>query len=130
VISLLLTTLMAGCLVVARRMSLLSANSQGSHRRYACERAVNVAKAAARVRSAFRHTYESWSAAADVNGADVSATCWLSFARLELPVAGLPICCFVTSGNPNSTVCASAAPTLRAESARLELNVRTPCFVR
>jgi hypothetical protein len=98
VISLLLITLMAGCLVVARRVSLLSfefarlAATAGT----LASGAVSVAtQTAARARSAFRHSYESWSAAADANGADANLGNMLTvvharLAETELLVSGLP----------------------------------------
>ena len=97
-ISLLLVTLMAGCLIVARRISLLSFEFAGlaATAGMLASGAVNVAtQAAARARSAFRHSYESWSAAADVNGADANlgnmlAVVHARLAETELLVAGLP----------------------------------------
>ena len=98
VISLLLVTLMAGCLIVARRISLLSFEFAGLAVTdgMLASGAVNVAaQAAARVRSAFRRSYESWSAAADVNGADANlgnmlAVVHARLAETELLVGGLP----------------------------------------
>jgi hypothetical protein len=138
VISLLLVTLMAGCLIVARRISLLSFEFAGlaATADMLASSAVNVAtQAAARVRSAFRRSYESWSAAADVNGADANlgnmlAVVYARLAETELLVAGLPADLLLRDVLQSELVCASAAPTLRAESAGLELNVRTPRFVR
>jgi hypothetical protein len=98
VISLLLITLMAGCLIVARRMSLLSFEFAGlaATAGTLAGGAINITtEAAAWARSAFRQSYESWRAAADPNGADANLGNMLTvvharLAETELLVAGLP----------------------------------------
>ena len=98
VISMLLVTLMAGCLIVARRRSLLSFEFAGwtAAAGTLASSAGNLAmRLASRTRSAFRHSYESWRAAADDNGDDPGPANMLAIvhsrlAETELLVAGLP----------------------------------------
>ena len=98
VISMLLVTLMAGCLIVARRRSLLSFEFAGwtATASTIASSAGNLAmRVAAYTRSAFRHSYESWRAAADDNGDDAGPAKMLAIvhsrlAETELLVASLP----------------------------------------
>jgi hypothetical protein len=98
VVSGLLLTLMAGCLVVARRRSHLSfeLSQLTSAAGPLADRALYlVMEAVARTRAAFRHSYESWRAASDVSGADVNLANVLALvharlAETELLVSGLP----------------------------------------
>jgi DnaJ-domain-containing protein 1 len=98
VVSTLLASLMAGCLLVARRRPLLSFEPSGlpSAAGALANRAAGfVASAFARVSGAFRHSYQSWQAASGEDGSDAGLNHALDLvhARLgetELLVATLP----------------------------------------